>query len=530
MKQEIRAAIAGVVNVKYGGVNLPDFSVEVPENAEHGDYAVNIALILGKFLGKNPQIIADELKPALASDRWQVESAGPGFLNFYLSDKSIFSELAKILKKKGKYGRGADKGVKIQVEFISANPTGPLTLANGRGGFLGDVLSNILEFSGYKVEREYYINDTGNQIITLGKSLIAVLGLLPEEENFYKGAYIKKWAEKNRVKVKKLQSDPLKLGQLAAKDFLMGIKKAISGKAGIKFDRWTSEDKHIHKRGLVKKAQAIFENKNLTYRKDGALWLKTTQFGDDKDRVLVTFDGYPTYFMADAGHYLETKKRGFEWKINILGPDHFGYVKRIQAVADVVGLEKSEIIVTQAIRLTSGGKEVKMSKRGGTFIAFEELIDEVGQDGARYFFLERSPDTHIDFDMSLARERSKRNPVYYVQYAHARIASIIRKAGRIKMPKNANVKILKEPEELLLMKKMIQLPDIIFDISKDYQLQRLVRYVHEFAGLFHDFYERYRVITDDRKLTEARLVLVLASRVILKSALKILGISAPEKM
>ncbi|MEK7090812.1 MAG: arginine--tRNA ligase [Patescibacteria group bacterium] len=530
MKQEIRTAIAEVVNAKYGGINLPGFSKEVPENAEHGDYAANIALILGKFLGKNSQIIADELKSALASDKWRIESAGPGFLNFYLSDKSIFSELAKILKEKSKYGCGADKREKIQIEFISANPTGPLTLANGRGGFLGDVLSNILEFSGYKVEREYYINDTGNQIITLGKSLIAVLGLLHEEENFYKGAYIKKWAEKNRVKVKKLQSDPLKLGQLAAKDFLMGIKKAISGKAGIKFDRWTSEDKNIHKKGFVKKAQVIFENENLTYKEDGALWLKTTQFSDDKDRVLITSDGHPTYFMADAGHYLETKKRGFERKINILGPDHFGYVKRIQAVADVVGLGKSEIIVTQAIRLTSGGKEVKMSKRGGTFIAFEELIDEVGQDGARYFFLERSPDTHIDFDLDLAREQSKKNPVYYIQYAYARIASILRKAGVVRFSKKPDFKLLTAPEEQVLIKKMVRFPDVVADVSEDYQVHRLVRYVHEFAGLFHNFYERYRVITDDKKLTEARLVLVLASRVILKSALKILGIGAPDEM
>lgn len=511
---------------------VPDFSVGVPENTEHGDYATNIAMLLAKSLNKNPMEIADMLVLQLKNRIWQVEAAQPGFINFQLSRQILESELQEILAKGEKYGTGKKAKEKTQVEFISANPTGPLTLANGRGGFLGEVLANVLEFSGRRVEREYYVNDSGNQILTFGKSLLASVGVIPQEENFYKGAYVKKWATKNRALIRKYNNDPLGLGRRAVRDFLAETKNVIK-KAGIRFDRFTSEYA-LHKNNFVKKALLRLRRSGKVYQKDGALWLKTSEFGDDKDRVLITADGFPTYFLSDAGHYLETKTRGFGAKINILGPDHYGYVKRIQAAASILGLKKSEIIVTQAVRLIEGGREVKMSKRRGEFVTFEELLKEVNIDAARYFFLEKSPDTHMDFDLDLAKEQSLKNPVYYIQYAHARIASIFREVKkrnlRIFRTSLASFSLLKEKEEIYLIKKLIQFPEIIEDTASDYQVHRLPRYAYELAHSFHNFYEKHRVITDDQELTSTRLALAKASQVVLQDVLKILGISMPSKM
>ncbi len=531
IRAEIAKVIKNELKKQMADKELPAFSVSTPENPIYGDYSSNIALLLSKILRKSPMEMATELAQALNQNSKlfsKVEAVAPGFINFWISPVVLQKEFKEILIKKNKYGGGAKKKEKFQVEFISANPTGPLTLANGRGGFLGDALSHVLELAGFFVEREYYVNDTGNQIITLGKSILSAAGLMAEEDSFYKGAYIKEWAKKNRPAVLKLKNDPLKVGQLAAKDFLKAIKSAVEKKAGISFDRYTSEDQDLHKKSLIAKALALYRSQKLAYEKDGAVWLKTTEFGDDKDRVLVTSDGYPTYFLADSGHYLETKKRGFTVKINILGPDHYGYVSRIQAAAKILGVKKSIAIVTQAVRLVKKGREIKMSKRKGEFITFEELVDKVGVNPARFFFLEKSPDTHIDFDLDLAKERSVKNPVYYIQYAHARMASILRKAPPAK--KNFDFGFLNSAEEIILIKKLIQFPEIVADTAEDYQVHRLPRYAHELARIFHNFYEKQRVITDDEILTAARLKLVLASQIVLKNLLKLMGIDAPDKM
>ena len=281
------------------------FLVSRPERSAFGDYSSNVAMMVAKKLGKNPRELAEDFKNKLGKSRLFeiIDVAGPGFLNFWISPEAVRKIFFDLARAKGlpKFNLGKNK--KIQVEYVSANPTGPLTLANGRGGFLGDVLANVLGLVGFSVEREFYINDTGKQIITLGKSMLASAGLIPDEETFYKGGYIKDWAKKNKAKIKKLGKDPLKLGQEAAKDFFKSIKNTLTKKAKIKFDRWTSEDKDIHKKELVKKSLALFDKKNLSYEKEGAKWLKTTRFGDDKDRVLITSDGFPTYFLADAGHY-----------------------------------------------------------------------------------------------------------------------------------------------------------------------------------------------------------------------------------
>src|SRR3989344_3515087 len=419
---------------------IADISVSTSENESHGHYSTNVAFALSKKWRMSPVEAGQKLKEAIVKADTggflkKIDVVNPGFVNFWLSNAALQAELKEILKKKTKYGRPISKEVplpKIQIEFVSANPTGPLTMANGRGGFLGDVLANVLEFTGQKTEREYYVNDTGNQIITLGKSLIVALGYTPrqpvDEQKLYKGDYIKKWAAKNKAFIKKNQTDPLVVGQRAAKDFLADIKKIVEKMAGIHFDCYTSEERDIHQKKLPQAALAVFKKKGLVYEKEGATWLKTTKFGDDKDRVLITCDGYPTYFLADAGHVLETKKRGFDEKILILGPDHYGYVARIKAASQLVGLAKSYILVTQTIRLVKDGKEMKMSKRKGEFLTFEDVVSDVGADAMRFMFLMYAPTTHIDFDLKLAKERSLKNPVYYVQYAYVRAANILRKS------------------------------------------------------------------------------------------------------
>mgnify|MGYP001571949897 CR=1 FL=1 len=515
-----------------------DIGIEVfvPENEQFGHYSTNAALKLAKGLKKSPIEIAEEIKSKLEKQLdmlgliKETKVVSPGFINFWLKPEFFQNELKEILRKKERYGKSQianRKSQKIQIEFISANPTGPLTLANGRGGFLGNALSNILEFYGHKIEREYYINDTGNQILTLGKSILANAGLLKPEESFYKGEYVKEWAQKNLKLVKKYKDKPLKVGQTTAADFLKEIKLVVK-KAKINFDRWTSEEKHIHKKSFVKKALKIFESEKLVYKKDGALWLKTTQFGDDKDRVLITSDGFPTYFLADAGHYLETKTRGFDAKINILGPDHFGYVNRIQAAAKIIGLKNSKIIVTQVVRLISKGKEAKMSKRKGEFVTFEDLIKEVGLDVARFFFLMYSPDTHMNFDLDLAKERSLKNPVYYVQYAAVRARSIL---GKIKNQKSKiNFELLNTKEDINLMRMLARFPEIIEEAAGSYSPQILARYSLDLAREFHNFYEKERIIGEEKNLTLSRLALIQATLLIFKNIFNLLGISLPKKM
>ncbi|MDP3975179.1 MAG: DALR anticodon-binding domain-containing protein, partial [Candidatus Jorgensenbacteria bacterium] len=298
----------------------------------------------------------------------------------------------------------------------------------------------------------------------------------------------------------------------------------------IHFDRYTSEKKHIHVKGYVKKTLAAFKKKKATYEKEGAVWLKTTKEGDDKDRVLMTRGGFPTYFLADAGHYLETKTRGFKAKVNILGPDHYGYVARIQAAAKLVGLPKSEVIVTQAVRLIRGGEEVKMSKRKGNFVTFEEVVEEVGADAARYFFLSVSPTSHLDFNLDLAKERSNKNPVYYAQYAYVRAKSILQKLKTKNLKLKADLSLLSTPDDAALLFALSRFPEVVADISQDYAVHRLTRYATELARAFHNFYEKEHVINAPEKEAAARLALVKGSVIVFENLFRVLGISAPSKM
>jgi len=512
-------------------------NVYSPENELLGHYSTNIAFVLAKEKHLPPIKVAEELALYLkksAPDIFErVDVARPGFVNMWIKRGVFFRELRLILKEKSHYGKRKlprSRRKKIQVEFISANPTGPLTLANGRGGFLGDALGNVLRAVGFSVEKEYYVNDTGNQVLTFGKSLLAARGIISDEETFYKGEYIKKWAEKNAKLVGRYAKKPLELGKRASKDFLRMIQKTVEKKARIRFDRYTSEEADIHKKGYVKKALDEFQKKNRVYKSDGATWLKTTDYGDDKDRVLIKKDNDPTYFLADAGHYLETKKRGFNAKILILGPDHYGYVARIQAVARILGIEKSDVIITQAVRLMRDGKEIKMSKRKGEFVTFEELVEEVGSDAARFFFLMISAETHMNFDLKLAKERSLKNPVFYAQYAAVRARSILKKTGRATLPTISELNKLSTDDDTRLIKKLSEFPDILMNVSEDYKAHRLTQYTLELARAFHGLYEKERILGEEKSIAKMRTALISASFIVFKNLFTILGISLPTKM
>lgn len=532
IRSRLKQVIAEALRAEFGDVTIPEFSLEVPENPAHGDYATNAALIMAKEIRREAKdvvrVLAERLREVDRDLIANAESAGAGFVNLWLADAEKEVGLGKILADGERYGDAAARSERLQVEFISANPTGPLTLANGRGGFFGDVLSNVLASQGYQVEREYYTNDAGNQIHTLGQSLRAAAGLITDAEEYYHGDYLTEWAKTHPEAFARGKDDPEALGRLAAADFLATlIKPAVGEKMKIRFDRWTSEYADIRQKGYAEKILQLAKQREFIYEADGATWLKTTAFGDDKDRVLVTGDGLPTYFFVDAGHYFETKGRGFSRKINIVGADHHGYVSRIQAVAKLIGLE-SVMVVMQLVRLLEGGKEVRMSKRMGVYVTINELIDEVGLDAVRYFFLEKNPETHVDFDLALATQRSKENPVYYIQYAHARLSSLRRKG--MAAPQTFDFAALDSTKEQSLIRQLLQFPEILEDIGRDYRVSRLVRYTYTLSHAFHLFYEGSRILDAEGPARDARMALAAATDIVLKKSLSLLGIAAPEEM
>lgn len=507
IRDEIRKLIEKAI--KELGFKVPEVLVEEPREKAHGDYATNVAMALAKQDKKNPMEIANlinskfkirkqpsgesALRPAKFLDK--VEVIKPGFINFFVSKGYLQKQVGEILKEKEKFGDlKIGKGKKVQVEFISANPTGPLTLGNGRGGFCGDVLSNVLEKAGYDVFREFYINDRGKQIEDLKKGL-------------YKG-------EKRTVL--QIQKEN---------------QKFITRKLKIKFDNWFSE-KSLYKNKEVDNVLGYLRKKKLTYEKDGALWFKSTKFGDDKDRVLVKADEEKTYLASDIAYLKNKFDRGFDKLIYFWGADHFGYVKRIEAAIEALGYKKEQVdfIIMQMVRLLEKAKQVRMSKRAGTYVTLEELINEVGLDVARFFFLIRSSGSHLNFDLSLAKEKSEKNPVYYVQYAYARIYSILAKSRVKSQESKVNLKLLDHPSELALIKQLIRFPETIEDSAKDYQVQRVPQYATDLATEFHKFYRDCKVISDDKELSQARLSLILATQIVLKSTLNLMGISAPSKM
>ena len=511
IREEIEKLTERATKDLYG--KKAEVEIEHPAEPTFGDYSTNIAMILKK----NPQEIANAITRFSSPILGKVEVKN-GFINFFISKEYLQKQVEEILKEKEKFGNlKIGKGKKVNVEFISANPTGPLTVGNSRGGVIGDVLSNVLAKAGWKVTREYYFNDAGGQIDVLGHSV------LKDDLAEYKGEYIDKLA-------KKLDGgDPREIGKKAAQIIIEEIKKTTK-KMGIRFDIWTAEGRDLRDKGKVEKIIAWLKKNNLAYEKEGALWFKSTQFGDDKDRVLLRTNKEPTYFALDcAYHKNKFVERKFDKVINIWGADHHGDIARLKGFVKSLGYEdKFDILIQQFVRIIKKGKEVRMSKRTGIYVTIDELIDEVGLDVARFFFLTKAADTHLDFDLDLAKQQSEKNPVYYIQYAHARICSILRKIKeKISL---RNYELLKEPSVLELIKQLVRLPEIIKDTAKDYQIQRIPQYAIDLATVFHQFYRDCQVLSDDKELTQARLALISATKIVLKNTLNLMGIFAPEKM
>lgn len=522
-----------------------DIVCTLQKNSDFGDYSSNIALQLAKQLSVISRQSSDEIAKEIVKNLGglsylsDIKIAGAGFINFFIKPEFLLEDLQEILVKGEKFGspRGGAGSQKtgerknIQVEFISANPTGPLTLANGRGGALGDTLANVLSFSGAEINREYYVNDTGNQIKLLGESVLAMAGKTFSKDEHYKGEYVKELAEKFGDKLTLESQD---LGHILA-DYLIEheIKPAIE-RLGVKFDEFYSE-RSLYERGLIAKAVNLLKEKDLAYEKEGALWFKASRFGDEKDRVLLTSEAgrgqtEPTYFLADIAHHLDNLEKGYQKRINFLGADHHSYGVRMQGAMEALGYKnKVEMILFQLVRLFKEGKEVRMSKRAGNFVTLDELLDLAGKDAVRFFFLMYAPNSHIDFDLDLAKEKSNKNPVYYVQYAYARISNIL--ANSSPVSRHLKFKTLEKREEREIIKYLGEFPDLIKEISKNYQVQALPAYALRLADLLNSFYEACPVLqAESEELKEARLALIKAAKMVLGNCLNLMGIEAPEKM
>ena len=538
--------------------------VELSRDPGHGDYASNVAMILASQAKKNPREIAkilsegiDDCEGVLA----KVEIAGPGFLNFFVREGGLTALLEAVGRQGNRYGSSdLGKGQRVQVEFVSANPTGPLHIGHARGAVVGDVVANILAAVGYQVSREYYINDAGNQMNNLGKSvLLRYRELLGETAEFpegcYKGDYIRDLASEllKRDGEKHLVRDAAEVipgfTDYAAGAILEGIKEDLRT-FGVIFDLYFSE-RELYRDEGVEKLLLDLEKKGFVYREGGALWFRTTAFGDEKDRVVVRQNGDPTYFAADIAYHRNKFLRGFETVIDIWGADHHGYIPRMSAAVQALGHEKEtlKIILVQLVNLLRDGKPAAMSTRSGEFVTLREVVDEVGRDAARYNFLMRRSDSHLDFDLELAKKQSNENPVYYVQYAHARICSILRMAAErgIAAPATptlsspsasigdmvfgeVDASLLRLPEEIELIKAITRFPEVVGGAARTLEPHRLTFYLNDLAALFHSYYNRNKVISGDGALTGARLFLVSSVLTVLKNALNMLGVSTPENM
>ena len=526
---------------------LPEVLLEVPPQKEFGDFATNFAMQSARSLKCNPRMIAqaviDNLDCAYIA---KMEIAGPGFINFYLKQDWMYDMLAQIIAQGEQYGnlQNACKE-KIQIEYVSANPTGPLHVGHGRGAAVGSALANLMKAAGYDVTREYYINDAGNQINNLAASVNArYLELQGQEvefpENGYHGHDIIETAERIiRIYGDKFlnmdESERLEqFRTIALKEKLAALKEDLAA-FNCEFDVWFSEQT-LHDANAIKSACDLLTERGYLYEKDGALWLKATEHGDDKDRVVIRDNGVPTYFAADIAYHRNKFERGFDRVINLWGADHHGYIARMKAAVGALGYspEQLEVLILQMVSLYRNGELVKMSKRTGQSVTLNELIEEVGTDAARFFFTMRSIDSQLDFDMTLATEKTNENPVYYIQYAHARICSIMRQLAEAGISECAESELklvsLTEPEELALIKKLGEYPEMLQRAARDRAVHNVAHYVHELAGLFHSFYNQCRILGVDSDVQQARIALVKAVGHVIRHALGILGVSAPERM
>ncbi len=555
---EIKNQIKNIVVNSYnktlsdGQYCLEEVEIEVPKEKSHGDFSVNTAMKLTKILGKNPREIAKALVDGMDFEGTyidKVEIAGPGFINFYLNAKWLHDGIALAKTMGSDFGKSnLGDGKKVMVEFVSANPTGPMHMGNARGGALGDSLASILECAGYDVTREFYINDAGAQIEKFGKSLEArymqIIGgedSFPFPEDGYQGndirVHAKNYYDKfgDALSLKDSTERRNVLTEYALPINIENLKKDLS-KYRINYDIWFYESS-IHKNGKVAETLDMLKKAGLTYEKDGAVWIKTTEFGDEKDEVLIRANGIPTYFAVDiAYHRNKFVNRGFDKVINIWGADHHGHVARMKGAMEALGIDSSklEIVIMQLVRLIKDGDVARMSKRTGEMITLSDLVEEIGVDAARFFFNLRQAGSHLEFDMDLAVAQNSDNPVFYVQYAHARIASILRNLAQENISltdiENIDLSLLKEQEEIDLMTKIVSLPQEIAQSAIAMEPSKLTRYVLDLAALFHSFYNSCRVKCDEKELMQARILLVEVTKQTIENVLSLLKIDAPDEM
>lgn len=529
--------------------DIPPIEVELPREGAHGDYASNIAMVLASGQRRPPRKIAESIVESIddsASILDKVEIAGPGFINFFIKGTAWAGLLAEVDALGDRYGESAiGAGSRVQVEFVSANPTGPLHIGHARGAVIGDVIAGILQASGFSVSREYYINDAGNQMNTLGESVYyRYLELMGEAISFpetcYQGAYITDLAREIHDAYRdkffrsgKDEAVPF-MTDYAAGSILEGIKEDLET-LGVVFDRYFSEKELYHDNKVAKIIEKL-RDEGFIYEEEGTLWFKTTDFGDEKDRVVVRGNGDPTYFAADIAYHRGKYERGFDRIINVWGADHHGYIPRMQACIQALGRKKEDldVVLVQLVNLLRGGVPVPMSTRAGEFVTIREVTDEVGKDAARYNFLMRRSNSHLDFDLEIAKAQSNENPVYYVQYAHARICSIMRNAEerghRIPSYGDIRLDLLAAPEEHELIKMIDTFPEIVEGSAQALEPHRIPYYINDLASVFHSFYNKHKVVSDNIDLTQARLFLIKSTGTVIRNALKLLGVSAPERM
>lgn len=546
----IEALGRAVANGELPAEPIPDFIIEKPANSANGDFSANVALAGARAFKKAPRAIAESIVGNLDLEGTlfeKVEIAGPGFLNFYLSQQ-YYTEIIKDIAAKGEdYGKSDyGKGKRVLVEFVSANPTGPMHIGNARGGAIGDCLSSVLEWAGYEVNREFYVNDAGNQIEKFATSLeVRYLQIykngIEMPEDAYKGADITAHAQAFAKEYgdKFVESESADRRK-ALVDF--ALPKNIAGLESdllqyrIKYDKWFKESS-LHADGSVNDIIEKFKSLGVTYEKDGALWFKASEYGNDKDVVLIRANGIPTYIVPDiAYHYNKLVTRGYDKAVDVLGADHHGYVPRMKAALSALGIDPSRLdcVIMQMVRLVRDGETIKLSKRSGKAITLTTLLDEIPIDAARFFFNLREPNSHFDFDLDLAAQETSQNPVYYVQYAHARICSILKKAQSegvvLRTPADDELNMLNSEEELQLIRHLSSLTDEIVAAAKAYDPAKITHFVIELATLFHKFYNAQRVMVDDEGLMQARLYLCLAVKDTIKNILTMLKITAPEAM
>lgn len=541
LKEQIKEMIKSALNELYIKFDPENIVVEVPKKREQGDFSTNIAMQLTKVLKDNSRNIAEKIVEVLSKNTNEIktiEIAGPGFINIYLNDEYVFSGISNVIKQGENYGSPSiGKKEKVDIEFVSANPTGILHLGTARGAAYGSNLANIMSFAGYDVTKEYYINDAGNQIINLGISLKErYKGLCGLEENMpedgYYGSEIIDIAKTifDKYGNSKLDED-LEFFKKVAVDYLLNIIKTDLSNFGVTFDVWTSE-KSIRAKGRIEESLKILDEKGLVYKKDNATWLKTTVYGDDKDRVLIKTDGSYTYLVPDIAYHLDKFDRGFDYLVDVFGADHHSYVSRLKASIEALGYDKDklEVRLLQMVRLLRDGEIVKMSKRTGGNITISELVGEIGKDAARYFFATRSLDGQMDFDINLALKKSSENPFFYVGYANARICSILKDAKEKNIDICTDIKEAIDIDSKALLLKVYEFTEVLASAALKKEPHLITNYVYELASMFHNYYGKHKILTDDIKMSEKRLGLIKTVGITITNALRLIGVKAPEKM